>query len=155
MSSACNASRWLPSDSSRKHSVIPGQSAMCDELRFFVATMTQCASARASSTRPAYAATAARTVIGMMRTSSPPSCSARSTASAASAAASASWPRHTWLIARNPAMAIMSLSAPRSIQISRAAVSSRCACSSRPVHDSAVACTNGARKMIGTSRELS
>ena len=33
VSSACNASRWRPNDSSRKHSVMPGQSATWDELR--------------------------------------------------------------------------------------------------------------------------
>ena len=47
-------------------------------------------------------------------------------------------------------MAIMSLSAPRSTHTARTAVSSRCACSSLPVPDSASAFTNGARKMIGT-----
>ena len=52
-SSASSASRWFPSDSSRKHKVMPGQSAMCDELRFLIAVNTQRASARAASSRPA------------------------------------------------------------------------------------------------------
>ena len=52
-------------------------------------------------------------------------------------------------------MAIMSLSAPRSMQTLRTAVNSSCACSSRPVQERANAWTNGARKMIGTSSALS